>query len=171
MAPTLRTSCSIAALLVAVSGLVATSPLDDEDWRYPCDHHRGWDPAEPVYLHFAYEDVLDPATPGLLDGIRVTEPDGAQLELVLAPAEGGLVVVCPLGGLAPETTYRWAVGPFHESWNHVRPPVWNGTTFSEFTTGPGWPEETIDSYAECAAHPIPTASMGTCDGDTGGVGD
>jgi hypothetical protein len=170
MARTLRTVLSASALLLAALGMIATSPVEDEDWRYPCNGHDDWDPAEPLYLHFGLEDLLDPDTPGLLEGIRVMDPDGVQAQLVLATAEDGMVVVCPVGGLAPETTYRWAVGPFHESWHHVTPPLWNGATYSEFTTGSGWPGETIDNRAACAAHPLPKGMDESCVPDTAAGG-
>ncbi len=166
MATTLRTAISSVALLVAGLGSVATTPDQDEYWRYPCDHEEGWDPSAPIYLHFAYEYDVDPDIPGLLDGIRLMDPEGTMVQLVLASHEGGIIVCCPVGGLQPETTYSWAVGPFHESWNHVQPPPWIGNTYSSFTTGPGWPQDTIDNYAECEAHPLPEGLDGDCSGDT-----
>ncbi len=144
-----RTAISTLALLIAVLGVVGTD-AGTEDWRYPCDNQTDWDPAEPVYIHFGTQPYLDIGTPGLLHGIRLLDPEGSELQLALASHDRGLVTVCPVGGLAPETTYTWRIGPFHESTNHINPPHWSGETESEFTTGPGWPDAPIETAAGCA---------------------
>jgi hypothetical protein len=164
MAGCSRTKLSILALLLAALGIVATKTGEDDDWRFPCDGQGGWDPAEPLIVHFDREGRLDPDTPGLLDGIRLLDPDGGELQLVLATHDDGLITVCPIGGLEPETTYTWRIGPFHDSYNHLRPPSWAGETETWFNTGPGWPDDPISSQAQCAELPPPSFEGDPCGG-------
>lgn len=164
MATRWRTAASTLALLFAGLGMVGTKTGEDDDWRYPCDGYGGWDPEDPVIVHFDREGLLDPDTPGLLDGIRLLDPEGGELQLVLATHEDGFITVCPVGGLEPQTTYTWRIGPFHESWNHVRPPHWSGETETWFNTGPGWPEDPITTQAQCEELPAPTFEDNPCHG-------
>ncbi len=168
MAGVSRNAASIVALLLALLGAVATEMSEQSWWRYPCDGQEGWDPAEPLTLRFAATSEIDPDTPGLLEGIRVLDPDGGQVPLVLAVHDGGRVVACPVGGLEPETDYTWRIGPFHESHNHLEPPAWGVETESRFTTGPGWPEEVIGNRADCEAWAPPDLGDDPC-ADTGGT--
>ncbi len=166
MAVRSRTLCSVVVLVVAGLANVATQPDMDSDWRYPCDGQGDWDPAEPVHVHFAYERDLDPDIPGLLHGIRLLDPDGGELQLVAAGDDHGLITVCPVGGFAPETTYAWRIGPFHESSNHLQPPKWSGETETSFTTGDGWPDNPVAGAADCAALTPPSFEDDPCRIDT-----
>ncbi len=168
MANRRRTIASMLVLALAGMGQLATKTAADDDWRYPCDGQGNWDPAEPLVVHFDREGRLDPDTPGLLDGIRLLHPDGGELTLVLATHDDGFVTVCPVGGLEPETTYTWRIGPFHDSWNHARPPHWAGETETWFNTAEGWPEDPIANRAACEALPAPSFVADPCDDDTGG---
>ena len=58
---------------------------------------------------------------GLAEAIHLRAADGGEVELVLASVDN-LLVICPAGGLEPDTEYRWTVDEVEgRHYNHVAP--------------------------------------------------
>ncbi len=144
------------ASVVATGGLMATSYVPDG--RTPCADQTDWDPARPLALSWTYAEIPD--NPKLLaDGVTLRDSTGAVLPFTVSLGTDGLLI-CPDGGLVPETTYTWRVGGWENLGLHVEnvPPfsqtgVWTFTTASESTWTRGCPKplESVRAFVDSCA--------------------
>ncbi len=154
------------ALPLALLACMATSYPDDI--RDPCDGEADWDPNRPLMLAWGYSGAGVPVdTPSFTEAISLTGPDGA-VPFAAAQGDWGMVLLCPLGGLEPETTYTWSVGEFEDkSTNQATVPgfslggTWTFTTAAEAQ----WPR--IEAAADCAVDETADYRAGAGCQDTG----
>lgn len=181
------------ALPVGALVLCATSFAPYVDYaRAPCRDAFDWDPQAPLEVPWRQGDGVDglpdTRTRNFTDAVWVRGPRG-DVEILVLPMRDDLgMVICPLGGLEPDTRYRWKVGRFYNphphqlyAWDPAEPGV------RSFRTGParGTPTLTRERCEALAAqgpthpwtecHPEDTASPedtgSTCDtANTTGTG-
>lgn len=120
------------ALPFAAFGCLATDTQPCAPTRVPAADEVGWSPTEPLVLGVG-NDGARADTAGIVEAIHLRAVDGPELAVVVA-ASANQFVVCPVGGLEPDTEYEWTVDAWGSSYNHVDPtPVVTGTT--TFRTG------------------------------------
>lgn len=101
------------AILAASAAALATSyPLDQ---RTPCDGATDFDPNAPLALSWGISGAGVPVdTPTFRDGVTILDADGQAVEYDAIEGEWGQVLICPIGGLAPDSDYTWVVDRFEE---------------------------------------------------------
>lgn len=98
----------LAAPLAALACMATSYPAD---LRTPCPDEAGWDYNRPLALKWGHSGSAVPVdSPSFLDTLSLTDADGRRLDLAVHDAGGGLVLICPLGGLQPDSAYQWTVG-------------------------------------------------------------
>ncbi len=138
---------SYAAPLAFAACMATSYP---EDIRDPCDGETDWDPNRPLLLSWGYSGAGVPVdTPSFTESVSLTGPDGA-VPFAVAQGDWGVVLLCPLGGLAPETEYTWDIGEFADkSTNQATVPYFSHQGAWTFTTAAEaeWP--LIEDAAGC----------------------
>jgi len=139
-----------------------------EDIRDPCDGETNWDPNRPLLLDWGYAGAGVPLdTPSFIESVALTGPDGA-VPFAVTQGDGGMVLLCPLGGLAPETEYTWDIGAFADkSVNQATIPEFSQQGAWTFTTAAdaAWP--LIAADADCVVDATADYRRGGSCGDTG----
>ncbi len=121
--------------LVGAGALMATSYVPDE--RNPCPEALDWDPARPLALRWSHRRV--PENPELVKtGISIQTESGASVPFDVYIIDHHGVLICPIGGLEPSTTYIWKVGNFQDLGDHVNNVPW-------FTEEGRWTFTTADT--------------------------
>jgi hypothetical protein len=164
-----------------------------QDWRYPCDGTRGWDPNQPLYIHWygwpsaAADGGIDLDAPGFREHVRLLGLHDDEVPLWLSERQDGLIVYCPKQGLEPDTAYRWVVDELERSSYHLPSPAHDEAGWFRLETGGPSTTPSIGSQVDCDAHTVPEALLlaaerdchpcetgsGACSrwGDTGETGD
>ncbi len=152
-----RMAVSCAAMALVIVGSVATRPEmpTEWDWRSPCESEVAWAPNAPLYVHWAKEDRVWREGEAFASSIWLQDEHGAEIELLWSTREDGLVVLCPRGGLQPDSRYRWNVEALARSGNHTRIPTHDDGGTWEFETGPADKLPRIETTSACHAHTLP----------------
>ena len=157
---TLRRPGRRLALVAGAGALMATSY--PPDLRVPCDETPDWDPQRPLVLQWAVGSVPD--NPALLEtGISLRSAGGETVPLEVVRASSSVVLVCPVGGLAPETDYVWKVGQWTDLGDHVHGvPSFGAEGTRHFTTAAtsSWTQGCVSAAAR---------SIDDCSTDSGGL--
>jgi hypothetical protein len=136
------------ALPVAALACLATDQSCFAE-RRPGDGVQSWDPNEPLLLSFETDGGVRRDTVGVRGYVHLRREDsGEPIELGLGAA-GNFLLVCPLGGLEPDTRYVWTVEP-HTGSNHHH--YYNGhsqTGTTTFLTASSSNRRAITSEQEC----------------------
>jgi len=139
------------ALSAGILACLATQPRAVYWSRVPCRAHEGWDPHAPLFLQWPYSERILIEAPGMLDNIRLRDEHGDDVPFHAAALANGIVALCPIGGLLPNTRYRWKVGPFPDrASNHLPIPRFSDEGISYFETGAHGIKAPISSAAACA---------------------
>ena len=154
-APRLARRSALGLGVLAVASLLSMATSYDGDSRSPCDGHIDFDPNRPLVLDWGGPWGVPVDTPEFRAGVTITSAAGAAVDFFAREQEGGVVVLCPKGGLAPNTTYTWTVSDFQaQTSTHqadVRSFYESGTwTFRTASTG-SWP--VIRGADECFLSP------------------
>lgn len=164
----LRRGLSQAALPIAALACVATSPFRFVDRRVPCDFEEAWGPRMPLVMTWSPGELVPIDSPEFLETVWLSGPTGERVEVAFAQPQTGVVVMCPLGGLEPETEYYWSMGPFSElPFNQVRIPEHDEAGGRRFTTGPDNFDAVIATAADCRAFDVELLLDARCEGDSG----
>lgn len=137
-------------------------PVRSQDWRFPCDGSADLSPSAVLYVHWFHawadpsgEPWVDLDAPGFHDSIRLVGPDEREVPLLWSLRRSGLLVLCPLGGLAPDSTYRWELDAVESSDNHVGSPSNDTWGAWHLDTGPADGLPVILDQAACDALGVP----------------
>jgi len=122
------------ALPVSAVACVATSYLWCDQDRAPLDGEFGWDPNLPLMLSWGTSaGAVAHDSYGVVSNIHLFTA-GEEVPFVAASL-GSTVFLCPVGGLLPDTEYRWVVDPMtSDSSNQVDPPHFQLIGARTFTT-------------------------------------
>lgn len=132
-----------------------------QDWRYPCDGTGGWDPNQPLYIHwYGWPSAIagsgiDVDAPGFREHVRLLGPDDDEVPLWLSVRQDGLIVFCPKQGLEPDTVYRWVVDEMNRSSHHLPSPSHDEHGWFRLETGGPSALTSIGNQVECDAHTVP----------------
>jgi hypothetical protein len=147
----LRRWVPVLALFVAAASSLATSREDCPDARLPLHEEEAWDPNAPLVLVFRNTYEHEPAadSPAIVSGIRIRGPEG-EVPFFLV-GDGRFLVVCPDGGLQPDTDYTWTVRFDSSAPNEPDPPEFEPTGEWPFHTAADPAGEPARSQADCEA--------------------
>ena len=157
----LRVGVSGVVLILASVSAIATRVYGpyDWDWRYPCDGTTGWSSGEPLYVHWAGEGRIEREGDAYASGIWLEDVQGREIELFWSPRDDGLLVLCPRGGLAPESSYRWYVAEQAQSGNHISLPPHDQGGFFTLVTGTSHGAPPVETQEDCDAHELHTEAQ------------
>jgi len=153
----------------ALSCLHRRAP-DPEPRRVPCDGATGWSPEAALYLQFSQSARVPIETVSFDEGILLWDAGGRVVPVLFAANEEGEVVVCPVGGLAPDASYGWTVGPFAAHPHQLEVPAFEYEGSWYFKTGPSTGEAVTADVAACR-HAFTRVPAGGCEEDSGEAGD
>lgn len=132
--------------LGALVATTAVSPPPAQSW--PCAEDPYWAAGEPLRLQLLESPSINDS---FLRGMRLTDADGGEVQLVAALVDGRDVAVCARDGLPANSSFTWEIGPWPAASSS------NELEFSHsalptltFTTGSEDGEPAADSSA-CAA--------------------
>ncbi|MEZ4317795.1 MAG: putative metal-binding motif-containing protein [Myxococcota bacterium] len=166
-------------LMLAVAASIATS-RSGIDYRAPCTRNstlvEDWDPNRPFYLEW-WRDLRIPTDANFRSSVIVRPVGGEPIDYFAVSVDGGVVHVCPKGGLLPDTEYEWVVRQFLNSDpNHLPVPLYEQTGITRLRTASTSALEPITSeracrrFAEWDFRTLPACTSGWLDFDGDGWG-
>ena len=134
--------------LLATDAGFGDFPYADGTW--PCaETAEPWPTDAPLLVA---DEVVDAAldTDAFLRGISLRDAHG-ELQVVAVLVQPGIIAICPIDGLQPDTVYTWTLGPWHfpaPAHQLTRPSLFSDTVTFITDDGPTVP---VDSPRDCAA--------------------
>ncbi len=148
-------------------GFPCTGDVDYGEQRFPCDGETLWDPNVPLLFNAMYTGICGAdRSPAVQNNVRVFTANGKEADVVVRHIGDGRYVICPLGGLEPDTEYFWKVGPFETDSNNTVTPSFNDNSVHSFTTDGQSDNQPITTAAACAGVKASVYELLSC-GDTG----
>ncbi len=170
----LRPPRPLGALAGLALGLLCSACIPEASGpqaRIPCDGDATWDPNRPLVLAWSGVDGIAADSSEFRNGVRLQTARGVEVDWFVRDQDGGTAVICPKGGLVPNTSYQWTVSDFTES------PSTNQASVPPFDQAGSWGFRTADmgtwtqvrSFADCelSAAQVTQARAETCPEDTG----
>jgi len=124
-----------------------------------------WDPLAPLVTKTTQDNFVPVEGRNFADDVWIKDGDGRRVNYVVVQPERGVVHICPIGGLKPDTDYTWHYGPFSNDHPNELPMSNRGPkgTVHFRTSSSSLRSKAIRTQEACAKRSTPDS----CETDTG----